>query len=145
MALNRHQNYNWTRAFVDRIAGGWGPHFHWRVPDVFGDPGFPFYLDMGIYVWTGYLNLIHESSSHMNMAMIRKNNTVKACCYGNKCFSAIDPCNHHTKFEICLIHCWFYKIPRSEQFSHQVLIKECSFSNNTGHSHSWKPFDHHHW
>ena len=44
----------------------------------------------------------------MDRAMIRKVNTVKACCYGNECFfleNAIDPCNYHTKFEICLIYC----------------------------------------
>ena len=32
-----------------------------------------------------------------------------------------DPSNHHTKFEIFLICCWFYKNPLSEQCSHRGL------------------------
>ena len=40
--------------------------------------------------------------------MIRKISTFKTCCYGSECCcfldNAIDPGNHHTKFEICLIY-----------------------------------------
>ena len=31
------------------------------------------------------------------------------------------PHNHHTKFEIILIYCWFYKNPKSKWFSHLDL------------------------
>ena len=57
----------------------------------------------------------------MDKAMIRKINTLKACCYGNEFF--LDNANdHHTKFETCLIYFCFHKNPRSKQISQQRFV-----------------------
>ena len=53
--------------------------------------------------------------------MIRKINTLKACCYGSEFF--LDNANdHHTKFETCLIYFCFHKNPRSKQISQQRFV-----------------------
>ena len=46
-----------------------------------------------------------------------------ACWYGNRNFlsNANGPSNHHTKFEIFLIYCWFYKNSKSNWFSHTCI------------------------
>ena len=36
--------------------------------------------------------------------------------------NAIAPGNHHTKFEIRLIYCCFYKNPRSKKISHKFVL-----------------------
>ena len=60
---------------------------------------------------------------------------IKACCYGNSFFVfflnyGIDPSNHHTKFEIFRLYCWFcHRFVLFEKQMLGTLTSRCTYPN----------------
>ena len=70
---------------------------------------------------------------------------INACCYGNELENGKDPSNHHTKFEVCWIYCWFYKNPKTKWISHRFVLVAGTFyqpqcKHNMGNSLTSKIF-----